>query len=313
MLGYGNGTFASGTNYTLSFIPTTISTGDFNNDGVSDVIATSAADSLGIIYGNANGTFRVGATFSGGGGSATTSSVVASDVNFDGNLDLTVLSIGDSTASVFLGNGDGTFKARVSYSTGSTGGRHRLEDLNGDGVPDLIAMFAGGGAAKVLFGNRDGSFGAANSLNVGTQISLFTLGDFNRDGVTDIAAAIAANRVLYYAGNRTSSTGEAYVNLSSQNKARDAFSALSATQQRIELERGVVGANQSRLAAGLGALAGATESSVQAAGRISDVDIAEASANSARLTILENAAAAVLAHANMSPAIAITLLSPGRR
>ena len=44
----------------------------------------------------------------------------------------------DNTASVLLGNGDGTFQAKQFFGTGSTPESVVVGDLNGDGVKDLV-------------------------------------------------------------------------------------------------------------------------------------------------------------------------------
>jgi hypothetical protein len=78
-------------------------------------------------------------------GSATESVAIA-DVNGDGKPDLIVadqgcVTCGDGSASVLLGNGDGTFQPGVPYDSG---GRFTnfvaVADVNGDGKPDLITV-----------------------------------------------------------------------------------------------------------------------------------------------------------------------------
>src|ERR1700689_971443 len=66
----------------------------------------------------------------------STQAVVA-DVNGDGKPDLIVQGFG--SASVLLGNGDGTFRPAVAYSAGGDGGAIAVADVNGDGKPDIIA------------------------------------------------------------------------------------------------------------------------------------------------------------------------------
>jgi len=60
------------------------------------------------------------------------------DLNNDGNLDLVEMNrFGQSTVSIFPGNGDGTFQAPVSLPLGSGLQYPVLADFNGDGNLDL--------------------------------------------------------------------------------------------------------------------------------------------------------------------------------
>jgi hypothetical protein len=80
-----------------------------------------------------------------------TDSIAIGDVNGDGKLDLVVTNgCADSnctngSVSVLLGNGDGTFRPAVTYSSG---GQEALSvaigDVNGDGRLDIIVANANG-------------------------------------------------------------------------------------------------------------------------------------------------------------------------
>ena len=66
---------------------------------------------------------------------------------------------------------------------------------------------------------------------------------------------------------------------------------------------------ESRLRLAVSNLSVARENFAAAESRIRDLDVAEEAANLTRLTILQNAGAAVLAQANQAPALALKLLS----
>ena len=67
-------------------------------------------------------------------------SVVVADLNNDGTLDLVTASQSSSNVSVLLGNGDGTFPAQQTFSTGAGSSPRSVAvaDLNADGAPDLV-------------------------------------------------------------------------------------------------------------------------------------------------------------------------------
>ena len=78
--------------------------------------------------------------------------------------------------------------------------------------------------------------------------------------------------------------------------------------ERISRERGAIGATQSRLGVAAENLQAARINFEQAASRIIDADIARESAELVRLNILQRTSSAVLAQANQSPALALSLL-----
>lgn len=137
-------------------------TGDFNNDGKTDVAISGQAGSLWVFLGNGDGTFKplpvvsIPAVGTGGFGYA-----VSADFNNDGHPDLAF-----ANGTVLLGNGDGTFSAGTNLP--ETGGDIVTADFNGDGKPD-IALVIGGeygssvgvdnpSGIAVLLGNGDGTF-----------------------------------------------------------------------------------------------------------------------------------------------------------
>ena len=64
--------------------------------------------------------------------------VAVGDFNGDGNLDLAVANEVSGTVAVLLGNGNGTFAAATTFSTGgSDPDSLAVGDFNGDGKLDL--------------------------------------------------------------------------------------------------------------------------------------------------------------------------------
>src|ERR1700693_386042 len=59
--------------------------------------------------------------------------VAVADLNGDGKLDLALGNLDSATVSVFLGQGDGTFKPRVDFATGLFPNSVTIGDFNGDG------------------------------------------------------------------------------------------------------------------------------------------------------------------------------------
>lgn len=199
LIGNGDGTFQSPVNYTAGLQPGSAAVGDFNGDGILDLIVpnrvcpttgckTGATGGLWVLLGNGDGTFRPGTFFEGGNGPLL---AVAGDFNEDGKLDVLVSEY--AGASMFFGNGDGTFQA--PHPVGVPGPSQIVAaDFNGDGLLDLAvasynacASTCDDGAVVILLGNGDGTFRSAGSYDAGWIPSSIALGDFNGDGKLDLA------------------------------------------------------------------------------------------------------------------------------
>lgn len=150
--------------------------------------------------------------------------VAVADVNGDGNPDLivnTTLSYnvngGTSELQVYLGNGDGTFKAPSTLTTVSNpNGSLVMADFNNDGKLDLAVMSetdAGQVQLVICLGNGDGTFAAPSILDIAGGVYTGAGGeyglaaaDFNGDGNVDLAltgGGYSANGIFYGKGDGT--------------------------------------------------------------------------------------------------------------
>lgn len=93
-----------------------------------------------------------------------------------------------------------------------------------------------------------------------------------------------------------------------QSASRAALDAVNTTISSLAATRGVLGAVESRLNVAIANLTVARENFAAAESRIRDVDVASEAAELTRLTILQQAGAAVLAQANQQPSLALSLL-----
>lgn len=98
-----------------------------------------------------------------------------------------VLAVGVPAKATIRTLGDGTFKARKSFATGT--GSITTADLNGDGVMDLVSADCGSNTTSVLLGNGDGTFRARRSLVSGSLTRSVSVADFNGDGVPDLVTS----------------------------------------------------------------------------------------------------------------------------
>ena len=93
------------------------------------------------------------------------------------------------TASVLVNRGDGTFRARRDYPTGSISISIAIGDLNGDRKPDLATANEEGDAVSVLANRGDASFQANLDYATGAIPESVAIGDLNGDGKPDLATA----------------------------------------------------------------------------------------------------------------------------
>jgi hypothetical protein len=114
-------------------------------------------------------------------------SIITADFNRDGNLDMAATSA-EGNVSVFLGNGDGTFRSQVDYVVGN-GVAIAVADFNGDGFLDLAVADSLAGTVDILLGNGDGTFQSHIDYPVGSGPQAVAVGDFNGDGKLDLAVA----------------------------------------------------------------------------------------------------------------------------
>jgi flagellin-like hook-associated protein FlgL len=306
-LGNADGTFKSPSSFTVGdSLVLSLALGDFNGDGKIDIAASDYDSVLGqvaVLFGNGDGSFKSALQFP----SVTSGSTVgAGDFNGDGIDDFVVARYQNNLASVFLSNGNGSFKAPINLQT-TAPFSVKVGDFNGDGRLDfLTAQY--GGTAQSFLGNGDGTFSAAASFSIAGNIFSVAMGDFDSDGRPDFVMA-GASAVTVYSAHPAVAVTEAYVDLHTQQNARSALTSLTANLTRIDMQLGSLGASESRFNVDIQNLQSQRENYIAAAARITDADMAETSADLVRQQILQQASAAVLQHANLEPQLALTLLS----
>ena len=209
LLGNGDGTLQAHQSYAVG-ASGCVQAGDFNGDGKID-LAVVGGNTISILLGNGNGTFQTHvdtsipvSLSSGGQGTVTGAGVGAvGDFNGDGKLDLAWTDSNGDAISVIFGNGDGTFQAPLSFSTGTvfTSGL-AVADFNGDGKPDLVAANGQGSSAGILLNRGNGLFDSNRLYDTGNYPSGEVIADFNGDGKQDLAVANSgSNTVSVLLGN----------------------------------------------------------------------------------------------------------------
>ena len=195
LIGSPTGTFAAATTYTVSGGSTTMGTGDFDNDGIIDLVVGGYVNTS-FLNGYGNGTFSQ---------SYNKPSVllpydmVINDFNQDGVLDFAYIENGTGT----LGTSDITiykpgFGFPSSIYVGGSNYSITSGDFNNDGIIDLATT--GLDLVFVIFGTGNGQFGAITSYTLpGAQECHRILSlDIDNDANLDlIVADVDSMRILY--------------------------------------------------------------------------------------------------------------------
>lgn len=166
--------------------PIAVAVADFDGDGGADLaVAQFGSDTVAILPGNGDGTFRAAGFYAVG---RNPIFIAAGDFNADGQADLAVVNHGAASVSVLLGHTDETFRSAMHYAApfGAYPRSLAIADLNRDGKADLVV--GSSGYASVLLGSGDGTFQSALQVTHADAIDAGSIatGDFDGDGDVDL-------------------------------------------------------------------------------------------------------------------------------
>jgi hypothetical protein len=115
---------------------------------------------------------------------------IATDLNRDGWLDLTIVNEDTDDLRVFLNRSDGSglFQPFLTptFGIGNVPSPSEATDFNHDGIADICVANTQGSAVSILLGLGDGRFGPAQTITVGTQPRGICVLDADGDGDMDI-------------------------------------------------------------------------------------------------------------------------------
>ncbi|HEY1901808.1 MAG TPA: VCBS repeat-containing protein [Terracidiphilus sp.] len=157
-LGQKDGTFKEAdSSPVLGHDPQSIVVDDLNGDGIPDVIVGDADGTLLELLGDGKGNLIPAGSI---GHIGSVASIAVGDFNRDGILDLAVSDPHANAVTVFLGTGNGSFRAAWTFALPRPGTVFQLvaADFNGDGIPDLAVTNEDQDTFEVMIGNGNGTF-----------------------------------------------------------------------------------------------------------------------------------------------------------
>jgi hypothetical protein len=168
---------------------THIASGDFDNDGDIDLVASDSVSSLLVFIGHGDGTFTAGTGL--GLGTAATD-IVVGDWHGDGDLDLATSHLAGSDIKIHKGHGDCTFGTTSFINiAGDSQFSMATGDFNGNGKLDLASLSVLS-AVRTFFGGGDGSFVMSTAWVGGANLQDIASCDANGDAFGDLAIANAS-------------------------------------------------------------------------------------------------------------------------
>ena len=200
LLGNGDGTFGYEQVYSLQEPPGALAIGDFNHDGKLDIAAvmitefdpaTRGVPYIALFAGKGDGTFVDPVITTNWGFYSEVFNVDSADVNGDGLPDLLITGPDLDNSTIYLNNGDGTFKEGeeiVGYTGFNDPVDGRLADVNGDGCPDAVVADIAD-MVWVSLGDCSGNFANPQAIFMGDSNAAVRVADVNGDGYPDLVAS----------------------------------------------------------------------------------------------------------------------------
>jgi len=184
LIGNGDGTFASVTNYTVGSGPHGLALLDVEGDGDLDIATSNlGSNNVGLLRNNGAGAFGSLSNFDSGGDGEY--GLVAADMNNDGMTDLVAGGYNDDTLTVLLSNGNGTFAPQTPTTANANPWMMQAGDLNNDGKMDVSVAGGFTGNGSIMFGNGLGGLTVGQAYGGGSSAIATDLGDLDGDGDLD--------------------------------------------------------------------------------------------------------------------------------
>jgi FG-GAP-like repeat/FG-GAP repeat len=172
----------------------TLSAGDLNGDGKSDLALGSFQDeAVWLALSTPGGSLAIQpAEYRVDGGP---SALASGDLNGDGSADLVVAKAHSNVVSLLINDRHGGFAPHVDYRTAASPVSVALADLNGDHKLDVATADADRKAVSVLLNHGNGTLELKDDYGTGAGPVALATGDLDGDGRPDVVTANTSGSV----------------------------------------------------------------------------------------------------------------------
>jgi fibronectin type 3 domain-containing protein len=175
--------------------PESVGVGDVTGDGRGDVVLAVGNVGIQVFPQLTDGSLGTPTTIT----TPDNYEVRVGDLNTDGLPDVAAIGWGTDTVSVFLNNGVGGLRPRVSYNAWHDGWDDlEVADVTNDGRTDLVVMSGQGFGPNisVLAQLATGGFGPSAEYQIGGNVLTHGIGvgDVTADGRSDVVASYGGNQ-----------------------------------------------------------------------------------------------------------------------
>ncbi len=295
-----NTTQASAASLTLNSVDVgaSLATDDTLSDSGNAASAIAKAAAINRVSGASGVTANVNSAIETG-----TSAVAAED-----GFTFTLNGISVTVGAVVANDADGTLQNALNAVENQTGVRASLDASN------ALVLTADDGRNIVVVDSGTNEFAAAANITAGTFSGSLTL---TSDATIELSVATAGDEAIFglaFGGGTTGtetvdSTRVSEVIMTTQTDAEAAITVLDNAIRQVGSSRSDLGAHMNRLEMATSVLSTTSENTAAAQSQIQDADFAAETAAFARNQIMQQAAAAMLAQANISGQIALRLLN----
>lgn len=201
----GSSNFSLSNTYNIAAGAADIALEDVNSDGRLDIVTTSLSDNkISTLLNDGAGNFGAPTISIGGTANGGYTTFGMADLDGDNKTDIVMTNRDAGTITVMMGNGDGSFEEKSTYSIAGAPSAVTFADLNNDNKLDVITGNFNSGKISVLLNNGDGILSAPTDYAATSHPYSLASSDFNGDGKIDIAVSDAtanSNSITLLYGN----------------------------------------------------------------------------------------------------------------